>query len=136
MSGVTGRAGPNWERICADYAALNGLPWDRAPLRGSRDLLDLSGTLPAGFLVGCKALTRKGAPNFGAKISEAMAQCDRALDNLGRDGHGQLLAETGGIIPVQVMQRSGYRVGKAYVVMQYDHFLQLALERAKGRAEQ
>lgn len=126
MAGVTGRAGPTWERRCADHAADRGLPWDRAPLRGNRDLLDLSGTLPAGFLVGCKAITRKGSANFGAKISEAMQQGERAVANLGG---------APGIVPVQIMQRSGYPVGKAYVVMEYDHFLALALERAKGRAE-
>lgn len=138
MSGVTGRAGPTWERIVADEAAAHGLPWDRAPLRGARDLLDLSGTIPAGFLVGCKAIKR--GSTFGAKISEAMDQCDRALLNLGhpstRNGSGKILVESAGIIPVQVMQRSGYPVGKAYVVMQYEHFLDLAVRRQKWRDDE
>jgi hypothetical protein len=140
MGGVTGRAGPNWERLVADYAADRGLPWERAPLRGSRDLLDLQGTLPAGFLVGCKAITRKGAASFGAKLSEAMDQCDRALVNNGhpsqRDGNGRLFVASLGIVPVQVMQRSGYPVGKAYVVTQYDYFLDLAARRVKWRGEE
>ena len=139
MAGVTGRAGATWERIVADYAADRGLPWDRAPLRGNRDRLDLTGTIPAGLLVGCKAITRRGAASFGAKISEAMDQCDRALVNMGhpseRDGNGRLFVASMGIVPVQVMQRSGYPVGKAYVVTQYDYFLDLARERAKERAE-
>jgi hypothetical protein len=136
MSGVAGRAGPKWERVVADHAAQQfGLPWDRAPLRGTRDLLDLQGTLPAGFLVGCKAI-RRGS-TFGEKISEAMDQCDRALVNLGhpaeRDGNGRLVVASLGIVPVQVMQRSGYPPGKAYVVTQLDFFLDLAVRRQKWR---
>lgn len=167
MSGVAGRAGPAWERTVADYAASPqfGLPWDRAPLRGTRDLLDLQGCLPAGFLVGCKAIRRfksfeqfaeefaekhlaypsqqesyaagQKSATFGAKISEAMDQCDRALVNIGRpssrDGNGRLLVDCGGIVPVQVMQRSGFPVGKAYVVTELDYFLDLAVRRQKWR---
>ena len=180
MSGVAGRAGPAWERVVADYAASPrfGLPWDRAPLRGARDLLDLQGTLPAGFLVGCKAIRRvKSADEwmreqnsrgiltmdewireqdgehilrkayqagqkatFGAKISEAMDQCDRALVNIGRpssrDGNGRLVVDCGGIVPVQVMQRSGYPPGKAYVVTELDYFLDLAVRRQKWRDDE
>jgi hypothetical protein len=139
VSGVAGRAGPNWERIVADYASqVYGLPWDRAPLRGTRDLLDLQGCLTAGFLVGCKAIRRGSA--FGAKISEAMDQCDRALINLGRpadkDGNGRLHVDSGGIVPVQVMQRSGYPTGKAYVVTELDYFLDLAVRRLKWRDDE
>jgi hypothetical protein len=139
MSGVAGRAGPNWERAVADYASqVYGLPWDRAPLRGSHDLLDLTGCLPAGFLVGCKA-KRKGT-TFGAKISEAMDQCDRALLNLGRpavkDGNGRLHVDCGGIIPVQVMQRTSYPAGKSYVVTELDYFLDLAARRQKWRGDE
>jgi hypothetical protein len=139
VSGVAGRAGPNWERLVADYAHdVYGLPWDRAPLRGTRDLLDLQGCLPAGFLVGCKAI-RRGS-TFGTKISEAMDQCDRALINLGRpagkDGNGRLHVDSGGIIPVQVMQRSGYPTGKAYVVTELDYFMDLAVRRLKWRDDE
>ena len=172
VSGVAGRAGPAWERTVADYAAERyGLPWDRAPLRGARDLLDLQGCLPAGFLVGCKAIRRvKSAEQwlaeepgisglshamklglkdayragqkatFGAKISEAMDQCDRALVNIGRpatrDGNGRLLVDCGGIVPVQVMQRSGYPPGKSYVVTELDYFLDLAVRRQKWRNDE
>lgn len=138
MGGVTGRAGPAYERAVADYAADRGLPWDRAPLRGARDRLDLQGTLPSGFLVGCKA-KRRGS-EFGAKISEAMDQCDRALVNLGhpseRDGNGRLFVASMGIIPVQVMQRTGYPIGKHYVVTELDYFLDLAVRRSKWRDEE
>lgn len=138
MSGVSGQAGPRWERTVADYARDTwGLPWDRAPLRGSRDLLDIQGCLPAGFLVGCKAIRRGTA--FGAKISEAMDQCDRALVNLGRPvtvtGRGRVI-DCGGIVPVQVMQRSGYPPGKAYVVTELDYFLDLAVRRQKWRDDE
>lgn len=138
MTGVAGRAGPTWERTVADYAAAKGLPWDRAPLRGTRDLLDLQGCLPAGFLVGCKAIRR--GTSFGEKISAAMDQCDRALINLGkpstRDGHGHTLVECEGVVPVQVMQRSGFPPGKAYVVTELDYFLDLAIRRAKWRDDE
>jgi len=139
MSGVTGRAGSQWERIVADYARDHyGLPWDRAPLRGTRDLLDMQGCLPGGWLVGCKAIRRGTA--FGQKISEAMDQCDRALLNLGhphtRDGNGRILVASQGIVPVQVMQRSGYPAGKAYVVTELDYFLDLAVRRQKWRDDE
>jgi len=164
VSGVSGRTGAKWERIAVDYAAGKGLPWDRAPLRGTRDLLDTQGCLPAGFLVGYKGIRRfksgsqwlfdqqaagrgpsridayeagQKSATFGAKISEAMDQCDRALLNLGRpavkDGNSRLLVDCGGIIPVQVMQRAGYPPGKAYVVTELDYFLDLAVRRAKWR---
>src|SRR5260370_32431931 len=78
VSGVSGRTGAKWERVVADYARdIYALPWDRAPLRGTRDLLDIQGCLPAGFLVGCKGI-RRGS-SVGAKIRQAMCQCDRAL---------------------------------------------------------
>ncbi len=139
VSGVSGRTGAKWERIVADYARdIYALPWDRAPLRGSRDLLDIQGCLPAGFLVGCKGI-RRGS-SFGAKISEAMDQCDRALLNLGRpagkDGNGRLHIDCGGIIPVQVMQRAKYPAGKAYVVTELDYFLDLAVRRQKWRDDE
>jgi hypothetical protein len=140
VSGVAGQAGPRWERTVADYARdAWGLPWDRAPLRGSRDLLDIQGCLPAGFLVGCKAIRR--GTSFGQKISEAMDQCDRALINLGRpvrplEGTAYAAVDCGGVVPVQVMQRSGYPPGKAYVVTELDYFLDLAVRRQKWRDDE
>lgn len=138
MAGVAGRAGGDYEWTITRYGQDSGLPWDKSPPRGRRDLLDILGTLPAGYLVGTKAI-RRDTP-FGQKISEAMDQCDRALVNLGRpyekDGKGRLIVDCGGIVPVQVMQRSGYPVGKHYVVTQLDYWLAEVVERAKGRAEQ
>jgi hypothetical protein len=140
MSGVAGQAGPRWERTVADYARdAWGLPWDRAPLRGSRDLLDIQGCLPAGFLVGCKAI-RKGT-SFGQKISEAMDQCDRALMNIGCQGTKQanghfVIVDCGGIVPVQIMQRSGYPVGKSYAVTETDYLLDLVVRRQKWRDDE
>lgn len=138
MGGVSGRTGSMWERIVADHANSAGLPWDRAPLRGTHDLLDMQGCLPGGWLVGCKGIRR--GTEFGTKISEAMDQCDRALLNLGRphtrDGNGRVLIDCGGIVPVQVMQRSGYPAGKAYVVTEFDYFIDLALRRQKWRDDE
>lgn len=135
VSGVSGRTGSRWERTAVDYAAAAGLPWDRASLKGTRDTLDTAGCLPGGWLVGYKGIRR--GTEFGQKISEAMDQCDRALVNIGRpwtkDGNGRLLVDCGGIIPVQVMQRSGFPPGKAYVVTELDYFLDLAVRRMKWR---
>jgi hypothetical protein len=133
MSGATDRAGQRYERDVADYCHdVYGFPWDRAPLRGSRDRLDLTGTLDYGWLIGCKAIHR--GVTFGQRISEAMTQADTALVNVGRpaeaDRRGFLVVDSGRIVPVQVMQRSGYPVGKHYVVTQLDYFLRLAQERA------
>jgi len=126
------RAGSAYERAVADYCAGLPwqLPWDRAPLRGTRDLLDLQGPQFMGFLVGTKAVTR--GTQFGQRISEAMDQCDQALVNFGRPSrpHGYLrLVDAGGIVPVQIMQRPGYPMGKHYVVTQVDYFLPLVVER-------
>ena len=135
MSGVTDRAGARYERAVADYCHDDyGFPWDKAPLRGRRDRLDITGCLDYGWLIGCKAI-HKGVP-FGTRISEAMTQCDSALVNVGRhaepdrQGRGYLVVDSGRIVPVQVMQRSGYPIGKHYVVTQLDYFLRLATERA------
>jgi hypothetical protein len=133
------RAGSAYERLVADYCAAApwNLPWDRAPLRGTRDLLDLQGPQHAGFLIGCKAITRGTA--FGQRISEAMDQCDQALVNFGRpaavNGHGYRIVDPGGIIPAQVMQRPGYPLGKNYVVTQLDYFLGLVGERIEWRSK-
>lgn len=137
MAGVAGRTGATWERIVADWFMDAGLPWDRMVQRGNHDLLDLTGTLPAGFLVGCKGIRRGTA--FGEKISGAMDQCDRALLNLGHPHltvRGRPIVESNGIIPVQVMQRSGYPVAKSYTVMQTGHFLDLVQRRLKWRGDE
>jgi hypothetical protein len=129
----------DWERKVAAQARRRGLPWERRLRLGdNHDLLDMDGCLPGGWLVGCKGISR--GVTFGLKISAAMDQCDRALVNLARpavkDGHGHLVVDSGGIVPVQVMQRSGYPVGKAYVVTEYDYFLDLAVEREKWKMSQ
>jgi hypothetical protein len=66
-----------------------------------------------------------------------MTQCDAALVNVGRPseigragGHEFLVVDSGRIVPVQVMQRSGYPIGKHYVVTQLDYFLRLARIRS------
>jgi hypothetical protein len=141
MGGITGRAGSAWERKVADYAhEIYGLPWDRAPLRGTRDRLDIAGTLDDGWLIGCKAIHR--GVQFGTRVSEAMDQCDRALVNVGRPAEERqhagarfLVVDSGRIVPVQVMQRSGYPVGKAYVVTQLDYLLRLAVLRRAADTE-
>src|ERR1700679_217501 len=46
------RAGRTWENVVVAEGQAAGLPWDRAPLRGKRDLLDVTGCLPGGWLVG------------------------------------------------------------------------------------
>lgn len=125
-----------WERTVVAHAQARGLPWERRLRLGdNHDLLDLDGCLPDGWLIGAKSI-RRGV-TAAQKISEAMDQADRALINIGRpyekNGHGYYLVDSGGIIPVQVMQRSGYPPGKAYVVTEYDYFLDLAVERREWR---
>lgn len=117
--------GTAWERRVADHAQAAGLPWDRAPLRGSADLLDLTGCQSAGFLVGCKAISRSGS--LADKLGPAMVQGRRAAENWYRMSDQEVL-------PVQVIQRSGYSVGEAYAVMEYDAFLRLVqrLVKAEG----
>jgi hypothetical protein len=60
--------------------------------------------------------------------------------NLGRvstkDAHGHLVVASEGVVPVQVMQRSGYPPGKAYVVTELDYFLDLAVRRQKWRDDE
>jgi hypothetical protein len=131
------RAGGKWERRVVDYLVeAYGRNWDRAPLRGRRDRLDVTGCLDDGYLIGCKAITRGVA--FGQRVSEAMAQCDQALINVGRpvvdaDRRGFLVVDSGLIMPLQVMQRSGYPTGKAYVVTELDYWARTAVERAELR---
>lgn len=122
--------GTAWERRVVDYAQAQGLPWERAPLRGTQDLLDVQGCLPDGWLVGCKAISRKG--DLGNRLSTAMNEADaarlRALD--------KYPGLAGELIPVQVVQRQAKPVGMAYVVLEYDEFLALVVERRKWRPNQ
>jgi hypothetical protein len=114
------RAASRFERDVADYAAARGLPWDRAPLRGARDLLDITGSAAAGFLVGCKGITR--GKDIKQRLSEAMEQGRQAVNNW----HRLKIRPPGTpaeVVPVQIMQRSGYPTAKAYAVMEYDDFL-------------
>jgi hypothetical protein len=126
------RAGARWERAVADYAAeAYGFPWDKGPQRARRDRLDITGCLPYGWLIGCKAIHRGIV--IGQRLSEAMDQADQALINVGRpairDRRGFLLVDNGPIVPFQILQRSGYPIGKAYAVTEFDYFLRLAVER-------
>lgn len=130
----------DWERRVVAHAQARGLPWERRLRLGdNHDLLDVDGCLPMGWLVGAKSI-RRGV-TVAQKISEGMDQCDRALINIGRpyDKYGRtghVLVDSGGIIPVQVMQRSGFPPGKAYVVTEYDYFLDLAVMRREWSEEQ
>jgi hypothetical protein len=129
---VAGESWKAWERTIVARAQDRGLPWERRLRLGdNHDLLDVDGCLPGGWLVGAKSI-RRGV-QFGHHISAAMDQCDRALLNIGRparrDGNGRLRVDSGGIIPVQVMQRSGFPAEKAYVVTEFGYFLDLAVMR-------
>ena len=118
------RAGRNWENLIVEHANAAGFDWDRAPLRGRRDLLDVTGCLPDGFLIGAKAIEVGVSPV--EKMSGAMEQCHRAMENLARRGPAP-----DDVIPFQIMQRRGVAVGRAYAVTEYDWLLRLAsLRRA------
>lgn len=86
-------------------------------MRGSADLLDVTGCQAMGLLVGCKALTRTG--RLADKLGAAMVQGQQARANW------QRLRPGDDLVPVQVIQRSGYPVGRAYVVCEYDDFLRM-----------
>ena len=122
--------GTAWERRVVDHAQAAGLPWERAPLRGTADLLDVQGCLPDGWLVGCKAISRKG--NLSDRMSRAMNEARDALLRVSE----RWPAMAHGVIPVQVVQRQGMSTGRAYVVMVYDDYLTLVLERRKWQANQ
>lgn len=128
MSNPPRERGTAWERRVVDHAQAAGLPWERAPLRGTQDLLDVQGCLPDGWLVGCKAISRKG--NLADRMSRAMNEADAARLRAA-DKYPGLAVD---VIPVQVVQRQGKPVGTAYVVLGYDEFLALVLERRKWMA--
>lgn len=122
------RAGREWENALVAHAAERGFSWDRAPLRGARDLLDVTGCLPGGWLIGAKSLTT-GA-RMDQRLSEAMQQAHRAVDNLAARGLGDLprssdVADVGDVVPWQIMQRRGHPTGAAYAITEYDWMLRL-----------
>ncbi len=119
MSNPPKERGTAWERRVVDHAQERGLPWERAPLRGTADLLDVQGCLPDGWLVGCKAISRRG--NLADRLSAAMNEARAARERLPK----YFPSAADGVIPVQVVQRQGYPVGRAYVVMEYDDFLSI-----------
>jgi len=119
--GAPKRAGRAWELTVVDYANASGRTWDRAPLRGRRDLLDVTGCLPAGWLVGAKGV--QNGVSAAKKLSEAADQSERALDNL---PHPYNRDE---VIPWQIVQRPNAPVGRAYAVTDYNHMLQICAMR-------
>lgn len=136
---VPKRAGREWENAVVAHANYRGFAWDRAPLRGARDLLDITGSLPDGWLVGAKSLTT-GA-RMDERISEAMQQAHRAMDNLAARGLGDLPRSStvhiiDDVIPWQIMQRRGHPVGQAYAVTEYDWMLRLCELRRSAENDQ
>ena len=128
MSNPPKERGTAWERRVVDHAKAAGLPWERAPLRGTADLLDVQGCLPDGWLIGCKAISRRG--NLADRLSAGMNEGRAAVERLPRL-FGQ---PADGVIPVQIVQRQGFPVGRAYVVMEYDEFLGLVTARREWKA--
>lgn len=120
-----------WERAIAAEAKLRGLPWERRLRLGDdHDMLDIDGSSYDGWLVGGKAISRKG--NLADRLSEAMNQCQRAVANFQEKYPGQ----ADDIIPVQIVQRQGHGIAGAYAVMEYRYLLDLVVERRKWRANQ
>lgn len=114
----------DYERRIVRYGQENGFPaWERRLRGGAKnDLLDLDGTIPDGWMIGCKSVHRGVA--VGRRLSEAMDQCHRAITAL---DHFRIDPE--GVIPVQVLMRPGAATGAHYVVTELDWFLQLAKMR-------
>lgn len=130
--GAPKRAGRAWEITVVDHANASGRMWDRAPLRGRRDLLDVTGCLPGGWLVGAKGV--QNGVSAAKKLSEAADQSERALDNL---PHHYNRDE---VIPWQIIQRPNAPVGRAYAVTDYDYMLKICAmreiwEKAQERRE-
>jgi hypothetical protein len=123
------RAGRAWENMIVKYAREAGLPWDRAVGRGAgaRDLLDVTGCLPGGWLVGGKSSNRGQAA--AVKLADAMDQCHRALGVLAARG------EADGVVPFQIIRRPNVDIGRAYAITEYDWFLQLCKLRQAAREE-
>lgn len=117
------RAGRTWENEIVAYANEHGFQWDKAPLRGARDLLDVTGCLPAGWLIGAKALAN--GTRLDQRISDALDQAHRAVENLAKPGPGVVSVNADDVIPWQIMQRRGHPVGQAYAVTEYDWMLRL-----------
>lgn len=118
------RAGRVWEALVVEHGQDAGFSWDRGPLRGRRDLLDVTGCLPDGWLIGAKGVQR--GVSAAVKLHEAMDQNERAMENLAK---ARTLVSIDDVIPVQVIQRPGSSIGAAYAVTEYDDFLRLAKMR-------
>ena len=97
---------------------------DLAPLRGRRDLLDVTGCLPDGWLVGAKSVAN--GVSAGSKMRDGNDQSARAMETLAARG------DDAEVIPWQVIQRRGVPIGRSYVVTEFDHMLRLVAMRRKG----
>jgi hypothetical protein len=118
------RAGRSWENVVVAEGQAAGLPWDRAPLRGRRDLLDVTGCLPGGWLVGAKSANR--GQSAAVKLFDAMDQCERAMAVLEADGKAE------GVIPWQIIKRPGADPRQAYAVTEFGWMLELCQLRRDG----
>jgi hypothetical protein len=115
------RAGRSWENQVVAAAQAAGLPWDKGPLRGQRDLLDITGCLPGGWLVGAKSASR--GQSAAVKLFDAMDQAERAMGFLEADGKAD------GVIPWQIIKRPRAETLRAYAVTEFRWFLDLARMR-------
>jgi hypothetical protein len=131
MTNAPKRAGTAYERKVADHAQAKGLPWERAPLRGSRDQLDIQGSAPAGFLVGCKGITR--GVDMRSRLAAAMDQARAAKANYWKARPPGFRPD---VVAVQVLQRSGAAIGQHYAVMEYDDLLALVLRLTELEGQQ
>jgi hypothetical protein len=102
-----------------------GLPWDKGPLRGRRDLLDVTGCLPGGWLVGAKSANR--GQSAAVKLFDAMDQCERAMAFLAEDGKDE------GVVPWQIIKRPGAEPARAYAVTEFRWMLELAQLRQSAQ---
>lgn len=121
------RAGRKFEIEVVDHAQATGFPgWDRAPLRGRRDLLDVTGCLASGVLVGCKAI-EPGVP-MNTKLWRAMDQAHRAMEHLPRT------VDPATVTPWQIIQRrNADGIGSSYAVTELDWMLRQTAELAELR---
>lgn len=97
--------GTAWERRVVDHLAANGFPYaERRALEGTNDRGDVSG-LP-GVVIECKNAKRVELAGW---MDEAVAEKKNAKASVG----------------VVVFPRRNHAIGRAFVVMEMDQFIQM-----------
>lgn len=121
--------GTAWEGTVARWLSEHGLSYARAPLAGTADRLDLTGSAGDGMLWGCKYRSRPHLRANGTpapdRLSEAMSEAEAALSRL----PGPERART---VAVQVLNWQDRATGRAHAIVHASDLPELA--RRSGAA--